>query len=488
MSDHPEVHPEYSLVFRELTARSIRFCLLRDELHGGRLSGDLDLLVDDERFEEVLSILESIGYRVKTTEQFIPFKTALLKYSHGLFIAIDLHRRIVQDGMVYMDHDDVLQRRRPVGKYFLPAESDLLVILVFHNVIGKRRIQTKQYPQICQLIEQAEREALEAVLVRNGTTCVFQAIVNEIHRYYREPALVEQARRKLVQSLRGFDRGLRRRRIIRGIRRWWRRYDPRPRGRLYALVGVDGSGKSSLCRALAETLSRQGVFSVQSIYMGPWGSYNLKLVRGAPYVVGWSLTAGEWLKAMFSRHSEKPSFLAVVRVTVKAFTGGSFAGQELATHRLVREHSRFYLTLRYIRSQLNTLRFFVTLMVEMCHRYWKVYRYLRRRKIVIADRYIYDLMTGGMHQVIPHYRRIRRLLCRLFFRPHRTFLLSNDSETILARKKDLSQEMLRKFQAIYDDLAEEYGFEVLTTDRSPDVLAQRLVERYFDELVAAVRS
>ena len=488
MPDSPEVHPEYLLIFRALTAQGIRFCSLRDDLDDGRLSADLDLLVDDERFEDALSTLETVGYRVKTTERLVPFKTVLLKYTDGVFITIDLHRRLVQNGIVYMDHREVLQRRRAVGPYFLPADADLLAILVFHNVLGKGRIQSKHYPQICRLIESADRETLEAVVTGNGTQEIFGQIINEIDGFYREPERVERARSELVQSLSRFDRGLRRRRIIRRIRHGWRRFDPRPRGRLYACVGVDGSGKTSLCRALRETLNQQGAFSAVSVYMGPWGSYSLRLMRGEPYVPGWSLTTGEWLGALFRHHDgEKPSLKAVLTVTAKAFTGAAVTEQQRARHRLVREHSRLYLTLRYLRSQVTTLRFFVMLTAEMCHRYWKVYRYLRRRRIVIADRYIYDLMTGGMHQVIPHYRRMRRLLCRLFFRPHRTFLLRNDPDAILARKQDLSRESLQEFQAIYDNLAEEYGFEVLQTDRSPELLARGLVERYFDELVRAVR-
>ena len=76
-------------------------------------------------------------------------------------------------------------------------------------------------------------------------------------------------------------------------------------------------------------------------------------------------------------------------------------------------------------------------------------------------------------------------MCRLFFKPDRVFLLRNDPETILARKKDA--EMLVAFQEIYDRMAEQYGFEVVTTDRPPRELARGIVERHFDEPVASVR-
>jgi thymidylate kinase len=483
-----EVRSEYASVFQALAEREIHFCLLRNDLAGDVVPGDLDLLVDDERFDEVLPLLASLGYRVKTTERAIPFKTALVKYVAGSFVVLDLHRRLVQDGIVFMDHREVLARRRAEKDYFLPADADLLIILLYHNVLGKRRIQDKHYPEIRRLLESSDRETLESILADNGTRRVFDGLVEELELYHREPSRVERVRAELLQALNSFDRRQGRRGVAWKIRRWLGRHDPRPRGKLYVLLGVDGSGKSSLTNALIEALEAPGGFSVVSIYMGPWGSYNLEGMRGAPYVPRWSLTTGQWMKAMFSAAGpEKPTWKDVLRVTSRTLTGAKFSEMERDVHRLVRERSRFYLTLRYLRSQVATARFFVMLTAEMLVRYAKVYRCLRRRKIVVADRYIYDLMAGGMHQVIPHYRRIRSLMCRLFFKPDRVFLLRNDPETILARKKDLSEEMLIAFQGIYDQMAEQYGFEVITTDRPPRELARGIVERHFDELIASIR-
>ena len=488
-SDPAEAHPEYSLIFQALAVRGVRFCLLRDDLDVEKLSGDLDLLVDDERFDEVLTVLDSLGYRVKTTERSIAFKTALVKYANGSFVVIDLHRRIVQNGIVFHRHNDVLDRRRPVGDYWMPSDPDLLVILLFHNVLGKRRIQDKHYPEVCRLIQCCDREALQAVVPGSATRRVLFALIQDIDQYRKEPERVEQVRLDLVRSLRTLEPGQRRRAMVRKIRHGLRRYDPRPRGRLYALLGVDGSGKSSLSKALIESLSSAGGFPVVPIYMGPWGSYLVKGMGGAPYVPGWSLTGSQWLQAILRRRgTEKPALRDVLRITLKTLSGRKIAQQDRSVHRRVREQSRFYLTLRYLRSQVATARFFVMLTIEMLVRYGKVYRSLRRRRIVIADRYIYDLMTGGMHEVIPHYHRIRSLMCRLFFRPDRVFLLHNDAEAILARKKDLSREVLLGFQDIYDRLAERYAFEVITTDRPPDELARAIIERHFDELIDSVRT
>ena len=124
------VHPQYAQVFAALDRAGIRSCALRDELEGGELRGDLDLLVED--FEHALSVLRSDGYRVLVTERFVPFKSALVKWVDGTFIVLDVHGRLVQDGIVYMDARGVLSRVRHRPGYALPAEDDLLAILLIH--------------------------------------------------------------------------------------------------------------------------------------------------------------------------------------------------------------------------------------------------------------------------------------------------------------------------------------------------------------------
>ncbi len=489
MFDQVNVRSEYALLFEALGKRHIQFCLLRDDLQGGAPPRDLDLLVDDDRFEEALKVLEGIGYRVKVTERYIPFKTALVKYTNGQFIVVDLHRRLVQSGIVYMDHRAVLSRLRRVEDYFLPADCDLLAILVFHNIIGKRRIQTKHYPHIRALSEKVERKALRASLSGYGTYSILCDIIDEIDAYYREPTRAERVREDIIERLRRVNPGLRQRRLVLSLRRWWRRYDPRPRAPVYAFVGVDGSGKSSLSVSLVNLLNHQNVFRAVVQYMGPWGHHHLKIIPNSPYVPGWSLTIREWLAVLLRRNRLPRVQLAdTVRITLKAIVGRPFSEDEQALHQTMREHSRLYLTLRLVRSLLRVVAFFTLLTAEMYYRYWCIYRHRRRGTIVIADRYIYDLMTGAMRRSVVHYRRMRRLLCRVFFRPTRVFLLRSDSATILARKKDLSPDVLRDFQAIYDDLALEYSFEVIQSEEPPEILAQRLVERHFDELIGSLQT
>ena len=125
-------------------------------------------------------------------------------------------------------------------------------------------------------------------------------------------------------------------------------------------------------------------------------------------------------------------------------TGRSLSKEERALHKKIREQSRLYLTARMVRSSMRAAAFFPLITVEMYYRYFRAYRRRRRGTIVVADRSIYDLMTGSMRRSTSQYRRTRLLLIRLFPRPTRTFLLRADPATILARKDDLSPEELTK--------------------------------------------
>ena len=206
MVDRAIVRSEYSSLFEALSKADIRFCLLRDDLRGANVPDDLDMLVDRDRFDEALDILQNIGYRIRVTERLIPFKTSLVKHACGQFVAVDLHREVVQGGIIYMDGQSVLGRRVPVDDYFLPAESDLLAILVFHNVIGKRRIQEKHYPQIRELSETVDRETLKQTLSEYGTYPDLCKLIDNLDTYYREPDRTERLREEVIGRLQPVNR------------------------------------------------------------------------------------------------------------------------------------------------------------------------------------------------------------------------------------------------------------------------------------------
>ena len=474
-------------MFAALERAGIRACALRDELESGELLGDLDLLVEEHRFPLALSVLQSEGYRVLTTERSVPFKSALVKWDDGAFVVLDVHRRLVQDGIVYMDAGEVLSRMRRKEGYTLPAEDDLLIILLIHNILGKCRIQDKHMPLLRDLRDRiGEKEMRTRISGRSGD--VLASVLASLEEHHADKRLVEQVRVRLRQALLLDDPRARWRIRRRNWNRLLRRVSPKPRGPLYALIGPDGVGKSSLNRELLDLFNRQSPFRAISVYMGPWGHYRLPIEPGEVYVPGWSLTTREWFDAMISRPSGgRPSVIETLEyVFVKSGDATSEARDHTWIQR-IRTQSRLYLTLRYLRSQLAVVRFFTVLALETVWRSLVIYKARRRGSIVLSDRYIYDVMTGRMHEVIPQYRRLREAFCRLVPRPTRVILLDVEPETILKRKNDLTPDTLTRVLAVYKDLASRYRFDRVKADASPATVAATIVGRLFDEIATALR-
>lgn len=484
-------HPEYAALFDALTANNIDFCLLRDELDNGQLLTDLDLLVDEERKEDALDLLNNIGYLVKTTEKLLPHKNVLVRFLDGKFSVIDLHFRVVQNGIELLDCKDVLDRKQRHDNYFLPAKEDFLLLLTLHNVIGKKQIQDKHLSLLQSLAADTQPEGwgqrLREISVA-GAAETLMPVLLALRAGQNPNQNIAAIRAQLIALYHAADPGLKHRLRVRDWHHFRRRWAIRPRAPLYALTGVDGVGKTSLNQALLEILNQPGGFPAVTEYMGPWGHYRLRWMRGGLYGPGWSLTTREWLKAMVEPTAGKrPGLLTTLKITARSILGKTLTDAEKLDHASVRTHSRLFLTLRYVRSIAEVFRFMTMLTAEMYYRYYIVYKQRRRGVTAIADRYVYDLMTGRMHEMMPHYYRIRAFFCWLFPKPTRVFLLYNDVETILQRKDDLAEPTLREFIALYEDQAAKRGFEKIKTNKDPHSLACDIIAARFAEIVSLAR-
>ncbi len=485
------LHPEYALLFEAFDRHNIRYCLLRDDIGDGQLAGDLDLLIDNGRRADALQVFDELGYCLRTGSRLLPHKNVLVKYSDRRFIVVDLHFRIVQEAVELLDSQQVLQTRDCNGEFCLPAQQDLLAVLVLHNLVGKGQIQDKHLPTLLALSGAVQPATLRMRLediAPPGVADIVMQVVSELEPLNRSPEAAGELRTRLLRHYQKAQPELRWRSWVRRLRHFAHRWRLTMRAPMYTLTGVDGVGKSSLNRALLEILNQPGGFPAVTEYMGPWGHYRLDGMRGELYTPGWSLTTRQWLSEMLGGAGEPaPSLGTTVGVVMKMLRRQELTPNEQAQHALVRERSRLFLTLRYLRSQVSVARFFVMLTAEMYTRYYITYKWRRRGVTVITDRYIYDLMTGRMHETMPHYRRLRTFMCWFFPSPTRVFLLYNDPDEILARKKDLSETALREFAAIYDALANQHGFVRVRTNKPPEVLADEIISSQFRELVAKLR-
>jgi thymidylate kinase len=122
--------------------------------------------------------------------------------------------------------------------------------------------------------------------------------------------------------------------------------------------------------------------------------------------------------------------------------------------------------------------FYGALYVELAHRYLtSVFFNVRKGHWVVADRYITDLRYLYKDRPIRNYRAIRRLLCMLFPKPDLLIVLDNRPDVIAARKSGLAAGQIEVLRHCCLKAARAYRYEIVTTDRTPDEIADYVLNR-----------
>lgn len=195
---------------------------------------------------------------------------------------------------------------------------------------------------------------------------------------------------------------------------------------LICFVGIDGSGKTTQARALAEALSREGVD-----YRYIWNSYVPGLIR--PFIaIG---------KLAFFRN----------RGALQDYGRYSETRNRLFSSALIAMLYRCLLLLDYSLQVMPRIK--LRLMLG---------------KNTICDRYVYDTVADIAvelgYPVEKRKKLLRRLLC-LFPQPDLVFLIDTPEEVAAQRKKEHPVALLRERRKVYLDMAKECGMIVLDGSR-----------------------
>jgi thymidylate kinase len=122
--------------------------------------------------------------------------------------------------------------------------------------------------------------------------------------------------------------------------------------------------------------------------------------------------------------------------------------------------------------------FYAALYVELIYRYLaSVLFRVRRGHWVVADRYITDLRYLYKERPITHFAAIRRLLCRWFPKPDLLIVLDNRADVIVSRKSGLRMDQIEVLRHFNLQAARDYRYEVITTNRPPDEIADHMLNR-----------
>ena len=422
-------------VLGHLRTAGIPYALLRTQ-PGGRTDGsDVDLLVDEAWIHQCRNLLQQRGFVPGPSPS--AFKTVMLRYQQGQLLCLDIHWKAAQYGIVYMNAGRMLSRRVESDGLFHLSPEDELMHVVFHNFLRKGKLRASSLERIHQLLQSPlDRRYLEAHLDEFGVRKAFDAVtawVAACDADMERGALVRRGLFRAALRARPGNPG----RYL--MRRFGGRRGASCRGGLVALVGPDGSGKSTLVRTLRQRARAIPNLKLETTYLGPWGQMKLSLVPA--------------LRRLGMTPAVQP------------------LGLHMATHR----------DRKSLRASIGSLKgyvFYAAIYVELIYRYLtSVSLRVRKGHWVIADRYITDLRYLYKERPIRNYGLVRRLLCAIFPKPDLMIILDNKPEVIVSRKNQLAAGQIETLRHYMLQAAQPYRHEVVTTDHTPEELADHVLNR-----------
>lgn len=230
-----------------------------------------------------------------------------------------------------------------------------------------------------------------------------------------------------------------------------RRMVRRRRGRVIALSGLDGAGKSTQASALVASLEKLGYESV-----AVW----TRLAQD-PALNRVAIPIKRLLGRRRAESGEKPSGAAVA--ATGSPTSASFERGPLVTF---------------------AWSHFVAFANARAHRR-AVIPHLRRGRIVVCDRYVLDSHVH-LRRKYPALRSVRSqaALVRLLSpRPLRSYLLYIDADESTRRKDDVyTTDQLRRHAELYLEIYPRYGTRLVDGTRRPDDIAAEIASEVWEAL------
>ncbi len=128
----------FASVLRTLNEKKLPYVLLRSKSETVSTETELDILIrpqDTYAFKEILKQHDFVCWK---NRKFLK-KQVYARFDEGLLWLMDVHYAFVQNGLIYMDLDEIADRlKTDENGFFVLAAEESLLHYFYHNLIGKK--------------------------------------------------------------------------------------------------------------------------------------------------------------------------------------------------------------------------------------------------------------------------------------------------------------------------------------------------------------
>ena len=375
----------------------------------------------------------SSGYKLYMPESVERFKNMFVKVVKGKLYAVHLHREVAWHGIKAMDKQSLFRRKRVVKDNIVLSIEDSILIHVAHVVFENFKIKNKEL-LLDYLNQKVDWKYINKVVSINGWKKEFNYVLNNSHRKLDKKRFLRLLIRKALSSIDSWP-------YFFGKLIGWRR-----NGCLIAVVGVNGAGKSTISKSLLEKYK-----PITDFFSGQAG-----------YYYGWD------------------PYLTLTKIISKR---NKVQGKSV------------YKKMKEVKFSLSKEAMIVYSYIEYMARYYmQVKPMLRKGKLVVCDRYFYDLYGQNKYK-----GKVTKMLMKLFPKPDYLFLLDAEMKNLISRDKftdimssNVKRSSVRKVHTPeeimgqkkrYYQISKMFKGELVNTDQNINKNVDMIIERTWGKLV-----
>ena len=388
---------------------------------------ELDVLVWPSEKGKLYQVLRNLGFK-KWKRNPLFKKEVYCFFDKNSLYFLDIHFSMIQNGIKYLNLNELSKEaKRDLNGFKILTNEEEVVHLFFHNLVGKGYLQKKHLKKVRELLIDGINTKKINNMINDEKIYHYVSKLLQNPEYFNNPKSIEL--KKIIQTIK-------KRLILKYpsnsgrmlIKKIYFKFFYKNPGIHVTFLGVDGAGKSTTIKYLEKELNGVKGVKYKTVYMGPWGQSQSK-----------------WHKWILKNKITLP-------------------------YELDRK-----IKLGKIKFYLKGLIYYLSVYFELWYRYFKMIRpNISMGRIVISDRYIYDLRYLYKKRFVIQFKIMRKLITFLFPVPDHIFFVYNYSESIVKRKPQLEVHQITKYQKYYEKVLTSKAHTKILTDKSPEIIAKDL--------------